>query len=77
MEILDLAQLYHEMPTELTTPHRAEFYQILWFQEGTKWVHTVNSGDDFGWAETTLVGDAVINGQACKQFSRRYKLCVA
>lgn len=34
-EILDLAQLYQEFTDELTSPHRTEFYQILWFQQGT------------------------------------------
>jgi len=33
-EILDLALLYKDFAEELTTPHRAEFYQILWFKKG-------------------------------------------
>lgn len=33
-EVLDMTQLYGEFKTELTIPHRAEFYQVLWFQEG-------------------------------------------
>ncbi len=35
IEILDMVTLYKEFEQELTTPHRAEFYQILWFQKGT------------------------------------------
>lgn len=33
-EILNIAQLYKDFEVELTTPHRAEFYQILWFKKG-------------------------------------------
>ncbi len=34
IEILEMGPLYAEFEQELTTPHRAEFYQILWFQKG-------------------------------------------
>jgi len=33
-EIINLSQLFEKSSGKLTTPHRAEFYQILWFQEG-------------------------------------------
>lgn len=34
-EILDFDLLFNEFPDEITKPHRAEFYQILWFQKGS------------------------------------------
>lgn len=40
-EILSMAQLYEEFEQDLTTPHRAEFFHILWFQKGTP-VHRVD-----------------------------------
>jgi AraC-like DNA-binding protein len=33
-EILDLANLYELSFDKMTSPHRLEFYQIIWFQEG-------------------------------------------
>lgn len=33
-EIVDIGQRYDESKSILTTIHRVEFYQILWFQEG-------------------------------------------
>lgn len=41
IEILDMVSLYQEFEQELTSPHRAEFYQILWFQQGNP-VHQVD-----------------------------------
>tara|TARA_R110002124_G_C8935384_1_gene512322 strand:- start:1182 stop:2051 length:870 start_codon:yes stop_codon:yes gene_type:complete len=40
-EILQMKQLYAEFKAEITEPHRAEFYQVLWFQKGTS-VHYVD-----------------------------------
>tara|TARA_B110000908_G_scaffold168924_1_gene224897 strand:+ start:814 stop:1680 length:867 start_codon:yes stop_codon:yes gene_type:complete len=34
-EIIDFDFLFNEFPYEITKPHRAEFYQILWFQKGS------------------------------------------
>lgn len=34
-EIVDLTELYERFYEGITVPHRLEFYQILWFQEGT------------------------------------------
>tara|TARA_R110002073_G_scaffold300769_1_gene468088 strand:+ start:138 stop:1010 length:873 start_codon:yes stop_codon:yes gene_type:complete len=34
-EIIDFDFLFNEFPEEIKKPHRAEFYQILWFQKGT------------------------------------------
>ncbi|TYB74043.1 AraC family transcriptional regulator [Bizionia myxarmorum] len=34
-EIIDFDFLFNEFPDEITKPHRAEFYQILWFQKGS------------------------------------------
>lgn len=33
-EILDIEELYHNFDESLTTAHRLEFYNILWFQQG-------------------------------------------
>ncbi len=33
-EILDLSFLYKEFESDITHPHRLEFYQIVWFQNG-------------------------------------------
>lgn len=41
IEILEMASLYQEFEQELTAPHRAEFYQILWFQKGNP-IHQVD-----------------------------------
>ncbi len=40
LEVLSISDLYKNFYTEITTPHRLEFYQIIWFQEGTSnhWV---------------------------------------
>lgn len=32
-ELLDIGELYENWTEEMTTPHRAEFYQVFWFQE--------------------------------------------
>ncbi len=39
-EIVDIAKLYKEFKDTLTTTHRAGFYHIIWFQQGspTHWV---------------------------------------
>lgn len=34
-EILDFDQLFTQSSKEISKPHRTEFYQILWFQEGS------------------------------------------
>ncbi|WP_452218678.1 AraC family transcriptional regulator [Lacinutrix undariae] len=34
-EIIDFDFLFNEFPDEITKPHRAGFYQILWFQKGS------------------------------------------
>lgn len=34
-EIIDFNFLFHEFSEEIKKPHRAEFYQILWFQKGS------------------------------------------
>ena len=41
IEILEMTSLYQEFEQELTAPHRAEFYQILWFQKGNP-IHQVD-----------------------------------
>ncbi len=33
-EILNMMELYKDFQEDLTSPHRAEFYQILWFKKG-------------------------------------------
>ncbi len=35
IEIVDLADQYRKARAVITQPHRAEFYHIIWFQEGT------------------------------------------
>lgn len=34
-EIVDIAELYHEFKETLTETHRANFYHIIWFQNGS------------------------------------------
>lgn len=34
-EIIDFDFLFNEFFEEINKPHRTEFYQILWFQEGS------------------------------------------
>ncbi len=33
-EVVDIAELYKKYRNTITTPHRAEFYHIIWFEEG-------------------------------------------
>jgi AraC-like DNA-binding protein len=40
-EIVDIAELYANFKDTLTTSHRAEFYHIIWFQEGNP-IHLVD-----------------------------------
>ena len=40
-EIIDFDLLFNEFPDEISKPHRAEFYQILWFQKGSP-THSVD-----------------------------------
>lgn len=40
-EIIDFDFLFDEFSEEIKQPHRAEFYQILWFQKGTP-IHLVD-----------------------------------
>jgi len=35
LEIVGLADIYKEFEGNLTTPHRAGFYIIIWFQKGS------------------------------------------
>lgn len=35
IEIIDLASQYSQARSIITKPHRAEFYHLIWFQEGT------------------------------------------
>ncbi len=35
IEIISMSYLLEDYPLEMTSPHRAEFYQILWFEKGT------------------------------------------
>ena len=35
IEIISMSYLLEDFPLEMTSPHRAEFYQILWFENGT------------------------------------------
>ncbi|SDM24187.1 AraC family transcriptional regulator [Kriegella aquimaris] len=35
-EIVKLAELFQDFSKDLTSPHRTEFYQIIWFQKGTR-----------------------------------------
>ncbi len=35
IEIISMSYLLKDFPLEMTSPHRAEFYQILWFEKGT------------------------------------------
>ena len=39
-EIVDIEYLYKNFATNLTSPHRTEFYHVIWFQKGapTHWV---------------------------------------
>ena len=34
-ELVGIGQLYNNYSDSLTTPHRAGFYHILWFQKGS------------------------------------------
>lgn len=52
------------------------FSQNLWFQEGATWVHTaaIPIIDNFGFYETKVQKDTIINGQACKKLVRYSEL---
>jgi hypothetical protein len=42
-EILQMKQLYAEFKAEITVPHRAEFYQVLWFQKAHPFIMLILS----------------------------------
>lgn len=68
-EILNMVELYKDFSEELTTPHRAEFYQILWFKKG-KSTHFV----DFNPIKTTPNTVLFINKNSVQQFDSKFDL---
>lgn len=62
-EIVDLALLYTEFADEMTTPHRTEFYQIIWFESGDH-KHMV----DFDWLPIEPNTMLFVNKNSVQQF---------
>lgn len=62
-EILNMGQLCAEFSKEVTTPHRAEFYQILWFEKGSP-THMV----DFNSIKTEPNTLVFVNKNSVQQF---------
>lgn len=65
LEILELNQLISEFKDEITTPHRAEFYQIIWFQKGNS-THMI----DFNHVEIKPNTLLFINKNSVQQFDK-------
>jgi AraC family transcriptional activator of pobA len=66
-EILDMGQLCVEFSEEVTTPHRAEFYQILWFEKGSP-IHMV----DFNSIKTEPNTLVFVNKNSVQQFDTTF-----
>lgn len=66
VEIIDMFMLRTEFSDEIKVPHRAEFYQILWFQSGTA-IHMVDFNPIVIEPNTVLF----INKNSVQQFDSR------
>lgn len=64
-EILNIAELYENFYEDLTTPHRAEFYQIIWIQKGNP-IHMV----DFNAIQTEPNSVVFVNKSSVQQFDK-------
>ncbi len=65
-EIVDLGTLFQGFSQEMSTPHRAEFYQIIWFQKGNC-THIVDFNPLFIESNTILF----VNKGSVQQFDSR------
>lgn len=50
------------------------YSQNTWFENGATWVHSTSNMLYYGYLETKVQGDTIINGQLCKKLVRNYKL---
>ena len=65
-EIVDLSTLFQNFSQAMSTPHRAEFYQVIWFQKGSS-THVVDFNPQCIESNTILF----VNKGSVQQFDPR------